>query len=433
MKKELPYKTTLAHSCLLLMGILFVVSMLAACGSQGVTTAHTQTPPPRILGAGTLINDGRYVVEAKEGTFAMHMVNAQVGWGLHSNGNGTHATLYRTTDGGKSWKHLLAPSDLPSAQFDFYGFDETMAFLIPMDSSSYPHPLSYYYGTTDGGATWQRRNWPVMPALKGVAATFKWTFLDHNQGWVTAAPIMTGSCDCGDVEKPMKPVDFEVLFHTTDGGQHWQKVARLPSKYDIDSLIFTDANNGWLSAKIDDPKHPFPDPYHYPSTLFLTHDGGHTWTQQSLALPPQEVNQPLNIQITFSTAQEGSLFVDFLQEGQYADAIKTYQYLQQADGTTWKVNGSFLPAASDGTYVRFTRLDDTHIAENGYGYSSLLTLQKNSWVGTPLPGTYHDFVLQMFSLQTGIALAAVSNKDSAIFTISNGGKTWTRVGDVPQA
>jgi hypothetical protein len=60
-------------------------------------------------------------------------------------------------------------------------------------------------------------------------------------------------------------------------------------------------------------------------------------------------------------------------------------------------------------------------------------LQKNAWVGTPLPSAYHDFILQMFSLQTGIALASVSNKESAIFMISNSGKTWTKVGDVPQA
>lgn len=439
MLKAPSHKTSSPSLWIMVVTLLIAVFMLTGCQFLGLSTGKTQpktiAPPPKILGSGTLVNDYQLSAQGMQTSFAMHMVTAQVGWGLQSKDMG--GTIYRTTDGGKSWKRLPLPSDLASLPYYLYSFDETMAFLVPMNTAGYPHPLLYFYGTTNGGTSWQRHALPTTPVMTGTSATFKWTFLDHNQGWVTASPNMVGGCG-GGRPVPMQPVAYEVLFHTTDGGQHWQKVSQLPFKYDINGLSFIDSHTGWLAAEIDDPKHPFPDMHDYPSTLFVTHDGGLTWIQQSLTLPSQEANQPATIQPTFSTTQDGNLFVTF-HDGDDLRITRIYQYSLQARSATWMLNGPVLPAAADGTYGTLTWLDRTHVVENGYtsspdqsvAYSSLLTLQKNTWVTTTMPNTYQNFIVQLFSPQTGVALAVDSDNNLATYKVSDSGKTWIKIGNVP--
>ncbi|GHO99969.1 hypothetical protein KSF_100170 [Reticulibacter mediterranei] len=342
--------------------------------------------------------------------------------------------MYRTTDGGKHWQLLSRPSELTAQPFQFWVFDETMALLVPVDISGYPHSRLFFYRTDDGGKTWQRHDFPRTPVMKDTSATYKWTFLDHHQGWVTAAPNMIGGCG-GGRPVPMEPVAYEVLFHTTDGGKTWQQVSQLPFKYDINGLTFINAHTGWLAAEVDDPQHPFPDLHDYPSTLFVTHDGGITWQQHNLTLPAQEVNRPYSIQPLFETAQDGNLLVTF-RGGKNLEITHHYQYTLQDAGKAWKVNGTLLPnTTSNSDDSSYTVIDGNHILESGWNedtkYATLYTLNKRQWVKSPMKNPFERYMAQFFSSQQGVALAVESNTAMGIYRSSDGGKTWVKVGNVP--
>ena len=428
-------------------GMLLVLMLLSACSMLGMSSTSKKQAPaplPKILGSGTLVNNTVLFDARPMGTppvgFGMHMVTTQVGWGMRPmDGNeGVGGIIYRTTDGGKNWQLLYRPEEMLSLPFQFWVFDETMALLVPVDIGGYPHPLQFFYRTDDGGKSWQRYDLPRTPVMKGSSATYKWTFLDHNQGWVTAAPNMIGGCGGGQ-PTPMNPVAYEVLFHTANGGKTWQQVSQLPFKYDINGISFIDSHTGWLAAEIDDPQHPFPDLHDYPSTLFVTHDGGVSWQQEKLTLPGQESNQPYMIQPMFTTAQDGSLLVTF-HDGQNLDIVHYYQYTLQDRGKTWKVNGTLLPSvAYTGDSDTYTIVDGSHLLESGVHldkapntpYAALYALNKGQWVKTAVKNPFENAIVQFLAPQQAVALANESELAMGMYRSGDGGKTWARVGDVP--
>ncbi len=61
--------------------------------------------------------------------------------------------------------------------------------------------------TQDGGANWQIQFHSISPTGGSTAVIRKVFFLDEQEGWALArGPIETG-----------------LLFHTTDGGENWDK------------------------------------------------------------------------------------------------------------------------------------------------------------------------------------------------------------------
>jgi len=70
------------------------------------------------------------------------------------------------------------------------------------------------------------------------------------------------------------------IFHTTDGGQNWTQVSStqqangLPLGGHKSGISFKDVHTGWATGE-DASSNPW---------LYITHDGGHTWSQQTLPL-----------------------------------------------------------------------------------------------------------------------------------------------------
>ncbi len=108
--------------------------------------------------------------------------------------------------------------------------------------------------TSDGGTTWSAQNSGSDAALNAVS------FPDANHGWA----VGTGQNTLGNLG---------TILATTDGGATWTTQHRYSGTYyDLVSVAFTDATNGWVvggrGMNINSPG------------IFPTADGGATWTAQ---------------------------------------------------------------------------------------------------------------------------------------------------------
>lgn len=95
------------------------------------------------------------------------------------------------------------------------------------------------------------------------------SFIDSETGWIIASPgPATGQ----------EPSD---LYYTSSGGKAWSKIAStsmgLPLNHGKTGISFVDAETGWIT--IDNGLHVGQ------VSLYVTHDGGHTWSPQLVPVP----------------------------------------------------------------------------------------------------------------------------------------------------
>jgi photosystem II stability/assembly factor-like uncharacterized protein len=243
----------------LLAGVLVVgAARLRSLPTRTVTPQVTATPP---------VGKGAQPLADWTG---LHFVSGDVGWIAET--KTTSATtgpgptfVYKTTDGGRTWQQQLTWDGPGPAQVRFSA-DGAQGLVVGQGGV----PL---FTTADAGAHWQRMSLP--PQATQVALQY---FLDAREGWIIsylneATPGFAG------------------VFHTTDGGQSWTQTARLDVNQDFShgqaggslqgNLIFSDSSTGWLTPVASSstgitPVQPF---------LYVTHDGGKTWSVQTFAPP----------------------------------------------------------------------------------------------------------------------------------------------------
>jgi photosystem II stability/assembly factor-like uncharacterized protein len=180
--------------------------------------------------------------------------------------------LYRTSDGGQSWQSVgtaMPDWGFPAAM-DFV--DRTHGWLFMKQDGTLETPgsdLVAFYGTTDGGASWNKLSQTDTSGLAGhlpqACSKLNPVFLDASTGWIP------GSCGAGG---------GYFLYMTRDGGRNWAAVAlRMPTAGSltcdcgIESLRFWDNQHGALVLN---------DAYqdaggHAQNFLYTTTDGGRSW------------------------------------------------------------------------------------------------------------------------------------------------------------
>ena len=221
-------------------------------------------------------------------------VSATTGWILIQ----MHVTsgplvLLKTRDGGDRWVEQFryaGPGGIDNIQFAPNGRDGWMTWIeggaavpvgqpIPADNAI----VRKTYVTRDGGAHWvlaRRTSVPNPPktAPKPTYWPMGQTFYLPNgvEGWQLLVPT-NPKADLG-------------VMHTTDGGVSWTRVGTLPAGLSQGQLSFSDSNTGWLSVDVnrtftwDGQGRPLPS-ITPPALLYVTHDGGATWTTPALTLP----------------------------------------------------------------------------------------------------------------------------------------------------
>ncbi|HSM72514.1 MAG TPA: NBR1-Ig-like domain-containing protein [Anaerolineales bacterium] len=176
-------------------------------------------------------------------------------------------SLYRTTNGGLNWTRYDVPFNDGYIQF----LDNT-GYVLQVTGAATSKQSVILYKSTDGGATWttQYYNDPTIPgynsSLPLAGHKNGMTFINGSTGWVGGESPLSGSI---------------YLYKTSDNGLNWMKQdLPVPAGYENAYMAtvepkFFDPNNGilpvWMSVDVGAR-----DLY-----LYVTHDGGNTWTPSS--------------------------------------------------------------------------------------------------------------------------------------------------------
>jgi photosystem II stability/assembly factor-like uncharacterized protein len=192
--------------------------------------------------------------------------NAEDGFVTMDNPVSGTMLLYRTRDGGKSWRpvSLTAPEGISGAiaysrlSAPVFSGGQLTAGIMPAMLHIGDRDVVTLYRTEDGGASWR----PVaVPDPQAIADPDRIAFADADHGWAVS----------GDGR----------IMRTNDGGESWQTVqadqtfARMMQSYPyISTLAFQSDGTGWVLCATDD-RTDF--------RLMRTEDGGVSWNPQTPA------------------------------------------------------------------------------------------------------------------------------------------------------
>jgi photosystem II stability/assembly factor-like uncharacterized protein len=193
--------------------------------------------------------------------------------------------VMNTTDGGKTWhEQFRIPDGSGIGSLKFWNtkdgdlVEDVPSTLPPSKIPGAPgssNMVPRTYRTHDGGAHWSLVDLPIDWSNPG-GPDFSLTQLE---AWrIVGRELGPGK---------------QKLQHTVDGGDHWTTVGSLPAGASFESsLTFTDSQTGWLAAyqsktyAWDGTGKPLPvtNPT---ALLWVTHDGGNTWSAVDLPLPSE--------------------------------------------------------------------------------------------------------------------------------------------------
>jgi photosystem II stability/assembly factor-like uncharacterized protein len=223
------------------------------------------TPPvAEALADVTINNDNwkviRRSVETDKNLRAIYFVDSMTGWAA-----GDAGAVYRTTDGGKTWKPLLAGA---AANINFiYFIDWNHGWMlgegsgkIAADENDNETVLLF---TTNGGRTWSRKPLPNVLSLY---------FTDAKNGWAVGRNA--------------------TLMKTADGGAEWTKVESIEKliglpvesssyNFGFSDIYFTNASRGWLIGNF------YGRARSNIGGIFTTSDGGATWKRVPVTFQTQ--------------------------------------------------------------------------------------------------------------------------------------------------
>ena len=305
----------------------------------------------------------------------IHMIDANQGWGI-GGVNKASDHVFRTADGGQTWRDVTPPQPAPAAGVSFSGMGYFLdadtawvAYGYPADSAGMP-PFLLVWKTEDGGNKWTYGSIDTSVVSGEAFSPYYFTFTDTRHGWLM---VYLGA---GMMHA------YVALFMTNDGGVTWTDILDPYTVNDIQSfpktgMVFVDSQTGWLTR---DANGVDPSPH-----IFRTSDGGATWTRLDLPAPADVPN-------LFDSYACGSYSPNAFSATSVTITLKCL------DNATYK-----------------TEKDYTYFTGDGGG----------TWQTHPLPAGYvFGEGVYFSSPQSGLALGR------KIYQTSDAGKTWTFVQQV---
>jgi len=258
---------------------------------------------------------------------SIKMVTTEAGWGL----SGPYVLV--TEDGGESWQELTPPQTLasPESARAYAAFlDEETAWVIFAQDDQIPYDASVW-SSADGGQTWR----PSAPLLHEAYGDLVWAeFAAHGSGsgWLMMRGVYAGA----GTHYAMQ------LLRSTDGGLTWTSLPGADVGVDYTSMVFADADNGWLAWQSTGAYGAAPPAY------ALTGNGGATWEVRALPAPADapslfedyEYSEPYRLNVL--SVQSIRLLVGVFGYGFPPTEFAGYLYGSEDGGASWQT--SPLPA-----------------------------------------------------------------------------------------
>ncbi len=205
----------------------------------------------------------------------LHMVNERQGWALGTAPEATDWRVLITEDGARTWREVTPPALPPPTTWQTVQalfWNERTAWVMYGYESDEPATAGVWV-THDRGASWQ---WAPLPWEEPLPwfAPGPLAAVDERRAWALV-----------HLEAGMGH-DYALLAATTDGGQHWTRLAD-PFQAGADSLMTMttsglafapDGRYGW-ATKETGPLNG--------AVLAITTDGGRTW-ETSVWTPPAD-------------------------------------------------------------------------------------------------------------------------------------------------
>lgn len=229
---------------------------------------------------------------------AIYFVDSMTGWAA-----GDAGAVYRTTDGGKTWKPLLtaAAANITQIQFVDWNNGWMLGEITRRDTDELE---TIVLSTTNGGRSWQKK------ALPNILSIF---FTDTLHGWAVGKNA--------------------TILRTEDGGTEWkayadlEKVIGLPvesSNYNFGfrDIFFLNPQQGWLIGNF------YGRAKSHIGGVFVTSDGGVSWKRVPLTVQTQHSSGRFTPgvfhSVHFSDQNTGSVTGEMLDgEGRFFFALHT--------------------------------------------------------------------------------------------------------------
>lgn len=350
----------------------------------------------------------------------IHMLNEQIGWAVAEAPGAPDDHLMQTRDGGLTWRDVSPPQPKDETAeigqgLTFFALDERTAWVTYYNRTGGPlfQPANVWR-TTDGGQTWQAGA-PLDLTDVELYLPSDLYFVDANTGWLMAH-VGAGMSH-----------DYVNVYRTTDGGQTWTKVVdpftdNLQQSCAKTGLIFTDANNGWVTGDCHgvQPGAPY---------LYRTTDGGRTWAPVELPAPAsapelfttETLACGVQAPVYFDT-RTGLLPVECLDLN--SSQPKTFLYRTTDGGQTWTAepiegdyqSAAFLDATTGWVLTSSGPETPSELFATTDGAATLLPTKTVNWTGR------FSFV----SPQVGWAVAELA-QGRALVQTKDGGRTWREI------
>jgi photosystem II stability/assembly factor-like uncharacterized protein len=337
---------------------------------------------------------------------AIHMIDATTGWALSP-----HAVL-RTSDGGIHWMNVtprgMTFAGGPGTPIDF--LTSRVGWVAITHEGTRRATVIH---TVDGGRTWQHASVALPGPLFQIQQI---DFIDAHHGWL----LTVGAVGTGHEE--------DDIFRSTDGGAHWVNVSytganratpgSLSLGGDKNGISFRDTSTGFASGST------FAQGFLW---FYVTHDGGRTWEQQALPLPPAYRATTFDIAPPqFFTPWDGILVVGI------GSILSPLVYVTHDGGRTWTSTTSTTPLRN-AVIVSFINVSDgwaiQHESTAPGGKARLYVTSDGGrhWM-TIIPNVRLQWVMpiQFVSRRIGFALhvGLEPKEQSWLLKTMDGGRTW---------
>jgi len=336
----------------------------------------------------------------------LHMISADEGWGSAWTLDRSSGGIWRTGDGGLTWRHVTPQALDPTAIETTFFLDARHAWLVASGRSS----GTGVWLTEDGGGSWTQ-----AAPLQFTSAAPGWLdFSDAQHGWLMAnLGASAGSMAVG-------------IYRTTDGGHTWENVSMtsgdpaqstgdsLPYACNKTGLAFANATTGWATGHCTTGG----------AFFYVTHDGGATWQSQPLRPPagsPAALFDDCDCETTppiFASGQNGVAPVKIFTTGHEA-----VLYVTQDGGQTW--HASQLASTNLLRRPDFVTATDGWVTDEQQIY--LTHDAGNTWApAAGLPSLRLLGTLDFVDLQHGWITGG-----QQVYRTSNAGRTWQPLTPVP--